>query len=70
MANGTHLTHRESVVCVAGTFGVFVLLNLVAGVALRALVASLRVHPNFWRFKNTVLSWTHSLTATTLVLVK
>lgn len=69
MANGTQLTHVESVACVAGTFGLFILINLLMGLLLRTFSATLREHWNFWRFKNTCLSWTHSLTATTLVLI-
>ncbi len=68
--NGTSLNRQQCLATIVGSFFFFVLMNLLAGVYLKLMFKSLRTHSNFWRFKNTFLSWTHALIASSLVLVK
>ena len=68
--NGTYMSKLDCIKTVIGTYFLFILMNLTAGVYLKVFFRSLRNHDNFWRFKNTFLSWTHSIIASVLVFLK
>jgi hypothetical protein len=60
----------ESAVYVSLSFLVFTCINVLSTNLLPKLFSHLAEQSNFWRFKNTCVSWSHSIISTLLVITK
>lgn len=49
---------------------VFACVNFLCTCGLPKLFPHLATHQNFWRFKNTCVSWLHSIISTLFVIIK
>lgn len=59
----------ECIGWIVGTMILFFNINWLAGIMLPKSSSYLANNKNFWRFKNTFVSWIHSIFASTLVIV-
>lgn len=61
-------TKPECIAWIAGTIGLFCAINPIADYLLKSSSKYLSDNKNFWRFKNTFVSWIHSLMASSFVI--
>lgn len=68
MSESVEFSSREVCSYVGATMVIFMLINRVAAYLLPRHSQYLAKHANLWRFKNTLISWIHSLLASCLVI--
>jgi len=68
MIKSTEFSIKETAGYTSLSIIVFTCINLLFTFCLPKLIHSLSIHPNFWRFKNTSVSWSHSLISTLFVI--
>ena len=63
-------TKLECLSWIGGTVVLFGFINSIMTFILPKVSNYLATHKNFWSFKNTTVSWIHSVLASTLVMIK